>query len=134
MRIYSSFIWFYHIGFPFYHIGFPFYHIGFPVSIYAKFFKKTNISNPMIRTRTWVRNVSFSENFAYVLNGWPHIGFPETTLVPSLRNKGKFDCVLNMPLIYQWIIKIKVLAWLIHYVKKTIFYPEVFVKICCLNL
>ena len=38
-------------------------------------FPKTNISNPLILTRTCayqgVRNVSFSENFAYVLNGWP---------------------------------------------------------------
>ena len=38
-------------------------------------FRKTNISNPLIRTRTCayqeVRNVSFSENFAYVLNGRP---------------------------------------------------------------
>ena len=38
-------------------------------------FRKTNISNPLIRTRTCayqgVRNVSFSENFAYVLNAWP---------------------------------------------------------------
>ena len=37
-----------------------------------KILRKTNISNPLIRTRTFayqgVRNVSFSENFAYVLN------------------------------------------------------------------
>ena len=35
-------------------------------------FRKTNISYPLMRTRTCVyqgvRNVSFSENFAYVLN------------------------------------------------------------------
>ena len=40
-----------------------------------KIFRKTNISNPLICTRTCayqgVRNVSFSGNFAYVLNGWP---------------------------------------------------------------
>ena len=40
---------------------------------------KTNISNPLIRTRTCeyqeVRNVSFHENFAYVFNGWPLIGY-----------------------------------------------------------
>ena len=39
----------------------------------CKIFRKTNVSNPLIRTRTCayqgVRNVSFSENFAYVLNG-----------------------------------------------------------------
>ena len=37
--------------------------------------RKSNIPNPLIRTRTCayqgVRNVSFSENLAYVLNGWP---------------------------------------------------------------
>ena len=40
-----------------------------------KIFRKTNISNLLIRTCTCayqgVRNVSFSVNFAYVLNGWP---------------------------------------------------------------
>ena len=38
-----------------------------------KIFQKTNISNPLIRIRTCayqgVRNISFSEDFAYVLNG-----------------------------------------------------------------
>ena len=29
-----------------------------------------NISNLLIRTCTWVRNVNFSENFAYVFSGW----------------------------------------------------------------
>ena len=40
-----------------------------------KIFRETNISNPLIRTRTCVyqgvRNVSFSENFVYIPNGWP---------------------------------------------------------------
>ena len=40
-----------------------------------KIFRKSNISNPRIRTRMCaylgVRNVDFSEIFAYVLNGWP---------------------------------------------------------------
>ena len=39
-----------------------------------KILRKTNISNPLIRTRPnahqGVRNVSPSENFAYVLNRW----------------------------------------------------------------
>ena len=43
-----------------------------------KTFRKINISYPLIRTRTCayqgVRNVSFSENFAYVLNEWS-LGF-----------------------------------------------------------
>ena len=41
-------------------------------STYAKFSEKNNISYPLIRTRTCacqgVRKVSFSGNFAYVLN------------------------------------------------------------------
>ena len=48
---------------------------GPSIKYVRKIFQKTNISNPLIRTRTReyqrVRNVSFSENFAYVLNGWP---------------------------------------------------------------
>ena len=48
-----------------------FHHLrDHPYSTYAKFSK--NISYPLIRIRTWayqgVRKVSFSENFAYVLN------------------------------------------------------------------
>ena len=46
-----------------------------PFSTYMrKIFRKTNISYPLIRTRTCayqgLRNVSCSENFAHVLNGW----------------------------------------------------------------
>ena len=46
-------------------------------SIYCvrKIFQETNISYPLIYPSTCayqdVRNVSFSETFAYVLNGWP---------------------------------------------------------------
>ena len=38
-----------------------------------KTFQKANISYPLVRMCAYkgVRNVSFSENFAYVLNGWP---------------------------------------------------------------
>ena len=47
---------------------------GPSIKYIRKIFRKTNISNRLIRTRTCayqgVRNVSFSENFAYVLNGW----------------------------------------------------------------
>ena len=39
---------------------------GFPLSTCAEFFRKTNISNLLICKG--VRNVIFSENFAYVLN------------------------------------------------------------------
>ena len=58
---------------------------GSSVKYVGKIFRKTNISNSLIRTLTCayqgVRNVSFSENFAYVLNGWPP--------VPSLIKKFK---------------------------------------------
>ena len=47
---------------------------GATIKYGRKIFGKTNISNPLKRTRTCahqgVRNVSFSENFAYALNGW----------------------------------------------------------------
>ena len=40
----------------------------------CRMFRKTNISYPLIHTRMWayqmVRTVSFSENFAYILNEW----------------------------------------------------------------
>ena len=49
--------------------------MGHPFSTYAKFSKKKNISYHLIRTPTYayqgVRHVSFSENVAYILNGWP---------------------------------------------------------------
>ena len=38
---------------------------GASIKYVSKIFRKTNISNPLIR------NVSFLENFAYVLNWWP---------------------------------------------------------------
>ena len=48
--------------------------LGPPIKYGRKIFRKTNISNLLIHTRTCayqgVRNVSFSENFAHVLNGW----------------------------------------------------------------
>ena len=49
--------------------------LGSFIKYIRKIFRKTNISNPLIRTHTCayqgIRNVSFLENFAYVLNGWP---------------------------------------------------------------
>ena len=48
---------------------------GSSIKCVRKIFRKTNISNPLIRTHTCayqgVRNVTFSENFAYVLYGCP---------------------------------------------------------------
>ena len=47
---------------------------GSCIKYVRKIFRKTNISTPLIRKRTraypGVRDVSFSEHFAYVLNGW----------------------------------------------------------------
>ena len=43
------------------------YSRGPSIKFVHKIFQKTNISNPPIRTQG-VRNVSFSENFAYVLD------------------------------------------------------------------
>ena len=47
---------------------------GSSIKYVRKISRKTNISDPLIRTRTCayhgVRSVSFLENFAYVLNGW----------------------------------------------------------------
>ena len=56
-------------------ILFSFGFRGHPFSTYTKFSEKLIFLTPLIRTRTCtyqgVRNVTFSENFAYVLNGWP---------------------------------------------------------------
>ena len=50
---------------------------GSSIKCVRKISRKTNISNPLIRTRTCAyqgaRNVSISENFAYLLHGWPLI-------------------------------------------------------------
>ena len=48
---------------------------GSSIKYVRKIFRKTNIFNPLIRTRTRayqrVKIVSFSDNFAHVINGWP---------------------------------------------------------------
>ena len=57
---------------------------GSSIKYVRKIFRKTNISNFLIRTRTCayqgVRNVSFSENFTYALNGWPLPDFHSFTI------------------------------------------------------
>ena len=54
-----------------------------------KMFRKTNISNSLILIRTGAyqgaRNVSFSENFAYVLNGCPQIHFDNPSRKISVK-------------------------------------------------
>ena len=48
---------------------------GSSIKYVRKIFGKTNISNPLIRTRMCayqgLRNVGFLEHFAYILNEWP---------------------------------------------------------------
>ena len=51
----------------------PWHEMGLSIKYVRKIFRKTNTSNPLMRARTCayqgVRNISFSENFAYVLHG-----------------------------------------------------------------
>ena len=58
---------------------------GSSIKYVSKIFRKTDISNPLIRTPTCayqgVRDVSLSENFAYVLNGWPLMFIIQQTFV-----------------------------------------------------
>ena len=60
---------------------------GSSIKYVRKIFRKTDISNPLIRRRTCtyqgVKNVSFSEDFAYLLNGWPPANF---LLLPGILN------------------------------------------------
>ena len=63
-----------------------------------KIFRKTNISYPLIRTRTCayqgVRNVGFSENFTYVLND--PITEPAAQKIPeNLGNTRDFTVWVN---------------------------------------
>ena len=44
---------------------------GYPLSMYAKFSKKLSFLTPWYVCVSGGRNVSFSENFAYIINGWP---------------------------------------------------------------
>ena len=69
-----------------------------PFSTYVKFSEKTNISNPLIRTRTYHggRNISFSENFAYVVNDALKLEYENVVSIffdhriLQGRSKGKF--------------------------------------------
>ena len=60
-------------------------------------FRKTNVSNPLISTRTCayqgVRNDNFSDNFAYVPNVWPLSGkkfFAKGTLMQIWKSSYMF--------------------------------------------
>ena len=66
-----------------YSSNFPFYfktwrdyaYLVVIILVRTQILRKINISYPLIHTRACtyqgIRNVNFSENFAYVLNGWP---------------------------------------------------------------
>ena len=66
-----------------------------------KKFSETNISYPLIRGRTstyqGVRKISFSENFAFVLNGWSltenHIWKNPNLTVPKILQLFKIRCI-----------------------------------------
>ena len=62
---------------------------GSSIKYLRKISRKTNISNPLIRTRTCtyqgVINDNFSENFAYVLNGSPQNHQLQIQSKPALR-------------------------------------------------
>ena len=64
-------------------------------SAYAKIFQKTNISYPLIRTRTCayqgVRNASFSDNFLYVLNERSFGKFTSKILMKNWQAPSKID-------------------------------------------
>ena len=64
--------------------------IGVIHQVCTQIFRKTNISNLLIHTRTCayqeVRNVSFSEDFAYVLiNGWPQNSHIPSKTIKSIK-------------------------------------------------
>ena len=67
---------------------------GSSIKYVRRIFQKTNISNPLIGTRTCayqgIRNVSFSENFAHVLNGWHQRQY---NLKKDSLTKFCFDCM-----------------------------------------
>ena len=56
-----------------FHEGFCIFSTGASIKYVRNIFQRTNISNPLIRTRTskyqGVRNVTFSGNLAYLMDG-----------------------------------------------------------------
>ena len=86
-----------------------------------KIFPKTNISNPLIRTRTCayqkVRNVSFSENFTYVLNGWPQMKSKEINLNIDLNTQIQwlnYSIIQKVTNLFIWLALQKNHAMFIH--------------------
>ena len=67
-----------------------------------KISRKTNISYPLIRTRRCAyqgaRNVSLSESFAYVLNGWPPLKDYKNAIQPHAGfNRSVIDELIKLP-------------------------------------
>ena len=71
-------------------------------NVALKNFLKTNISYPLIRTRTfayqWVTNASFSEYFAHILNLWSQTVFSTKLNVLSLLYLRILKCFLLDPI------------------------------------
>ena len=65
-------------------------------------FRKTNISNPLLRTRTCahqgIRNVSFSETFAYVLNEWPLSGMSKSSSAHAYKSRHSAGIDFDLPI------------------------------------
>ena len=78
--------------------------MGSTIKYVCKIFRKTNISNVLIPTRTCayrgVRNLSFSKNFAYVLNGWP---LSRITRITGKRHASNIKTLTNF------------LVWFLHF-------------------
>ena len=65
--------------------------------VVRKIFRKTNISYPLIRTCTCayqgIINVSFPENFVYVLNGWAQGRCHEEKIFYKMHKKIRNYCI-----------------------------------------
>ena len=78
-----------------------------------KIFRKSNISKPLIRTLTFtyqvrnVRNVSFAENSAYVLNGWPLMQSQSLNNLKKFRRKKLAKLVKRQKVRFINLVKIK---------------------------
>ena len=91
--------------------------IGSFIKYVRKISRKTNISNPLIRTCTCgyhgVRNVSFSGNFAYVLNGRPlgaYVLFPGFKILLVFFHRMFFSILV----VYQRVILYQVLECVLN--------------------
>ena len=80
-----------------------FYSVRSSIKYGRKIFRKTNISNLLIRTRTCaylgIKNVSFPGNFSYVLNGWSlttNSAWLDELLISNFIISEKYEMKLNL--------------------------------------